>query len=160
MLQCLRSTGHLPCFLVPTLGDLTAQESPPPGIGHPRQKNANARESARGALGSWNWLMHYRCYSGCLWLDVFTGFVTHWETSRDFVQLVAWRKLYALRGRASFVAWLLSEWPVGLLKLLKRWEILTFSYSSANRICLSKQTGKQQDPPSEKEPNLCSTMIA
>ena len=25
-------TGHLPSFLVPTLGDLTAQEYPPPGI--------------------------------------------------------------------------------------------------------------------------------
>ena len=29
--------GHLPSFLVPTPGDLTAQESPPQGICHPRQ---------------------------------------------------------------------------------------------------------------------------
>ena len=28
----------LPPFFVPTPGDLTAQESPPPGICHPRQK--------------------------------------------------------------------------------------------------------------------------
>ena len=38
-----RRTGHFPSFFVPTPGDLTAQESPPPGICHPRQKNANAR---------------------------------------------------------------------------------------------------------------------
>ena len=30
--------GDLPSFFVPTSGDLTAQESPPPGICHPRQK--------------------------------------------------------------------------------------------------------------------------
>ena len=52
MLQCWRRTGHL-----------TAQEYPPPGICHPRQKNANARGSARGvgrgAGRSWNWPMHY-----------------------------------------------------------------------------------------------------
>ena len=30
MLQSWRRTGHLPCFFVPTPGDLTAQESPPP----------------------------------------------------------------------------------------------------------------------------------
>ena len=36
----------------PTLGDLTAQETPPPGICHPRQKKkANARGSARGGGG-------------------------------------------------------------------------------------------------------------
>ena len=38
MLQCWRRMGHLPSFFVPTPGDLTAQESPPPGICHPRQK--------------------------------------------------------------------------------------------------------------------------
>ena len=61
MLQCWRRTGHLPSFFVPTPGDLTAQESPPPGICHPRQKkNANARGSARGGggWGRWNWLTH------------------------------------------------------------------------------------------------------
>ena len=30
MLQSWRRTGHLPCFFVPTPGDSTAQESPPP----------------------------------------------------------------------------------------------------------------------------------
>ena len=30
--------GILPSFFVPTPGNLTAQESPPPGICHPRQK--------------------------------------------------------------------------------------------------------------------------
>ena len=57
----LTEAGHLPSFLVPTPEDLTAQESPLPGICHPRQnqKNANARGSARaggggGASRSWN----------------------------------------------------------------------------------------------------------
>ena len=36
MLQCWQRTGYLPSFLVPTLGDLTAQEYPPPGISLPR----------------------------------------------------------------------------------------------------------------------------
>ena len=37
------------CYsVVPTPGDLTAQEYPPRGICHPRQKNANAQGSARG----------------------------------------------------------------------------------------------------------------
>ena len=40
-------TGHLPSFFVPTPRNLTAQESPPPGICHQRQKNANAQGSAR-----------------------------------------------------------------------------------------------------------------
>jgi len=44
--------GHLPSFFVSTQGDLTAQEPPPRGICHPRQKNANARGSARGG-GGW-----------------------------------------------------------------------------------------------------------
>ena len=35
----LSRTGQLPSFFVPIPGDLTAQESPPPGICHPRQKN-------------------------------------------------------------------------------------------------------------------------
>ena len=58
--QCWRRTGHLPSFCVPTPGDLTAQESPTPGICHPRQKNAYARGSARRGGGGrrWNWLMH------------------------------------------------------------------------------------------------------
>ena len=44
--------------ICPLLLDLTAQESPPPGICHPRQKKkANARGSARvggGSRRSWN----------------------------------------------------------------------------------------------------------
>ena len=45
----LTEEGALPSLVVPTPRDLTAQESPPPGICHPRQKkNANARKSARG----------------------------------------------------------------------------------------------------------------
>ena len=39
-------------FFRPTPGDLTVQESLPPGICHPRQKNANARGSARGGGGA------------------------------------------------------------------------------------------------------------
>ena len=41
----------MPSFFVPTPGDLTAQEFPPPGIYHPTQKNANARGSSGG--GGW-----------------------------------------------------------------------------------------------------------
>ena len=47
----LTEDGAVPSFFVPTPGNLTAQESPPPGICHPRQKNANGRRSARG--GCW-----------------------------------------------------------------------------------------------------------
>ena len=36
----LTEDGHLPFFFVPTPGDLTAQESPPTRICHPRQKKA------------------------------------------------------------------------------------------------------------------------
>ena len=52
MLDCGRRTGHLPSFFFPTPGDLPAQESPPPGICHLGQKNANSRGSARGG-GGW-----------------------------------------------------------------------------------------------------------
>ena len=44
--------GICPFFFFPTPGDLPAQEFPPPGICHPRQKNANSRGSARGG-GAW-----------------------------------------------------------------------------------------------------------
>ena len=40
-------------FCRPHPGDLTAQESPPPGICHPREKNANVRGSAPGGGGRW-----------------------------------------------------------------------------------------------------------
>ena len=65
MSQCWRRTRHLPSFFVPTPGDLTTQYSPPSGICHPRQKNANAcGQPGGGGVGggsdrrSWNWLMH------------------------------------------------------------------------------------------------------
>ena len=38
--------GAFALFFIPTSGDLTAQESPPPGICHPRQKNANALQGS------------------------------------------------------------------------------------------------------------------
>ena len=63
MLQCWRRTGHLPSFFVPTLGDLTAQESPLPGIGHPMPKNAYAQGSARREGGGGGWL------AGRSWID-------------------------------------------------------------------------------------------
>jgi len=40
--------GHLPSSLVPAAGHLAAKVSPPPGICHSREKNANARGLARG----------------------------------------------------------------------------------------------------------------
>ena len=43
----------MPSFFVPTPGDLTAEESLPPGICHSRQKNGNARGSAEGGEGGW-----------------------------------------------------------------------------------------------------------
>ena len=48
----LTEDGAFPSFFVPTPGDLTAEESPPLGICHPRPKNANARASAWG-WGRW-----------------------------------------------------------------------------------------------------------
>ena len=41
----------MPSSLVPTAGHLAAKVSPPPGICHPREKNANAWGLARG--GAW-----------------------------------------------------------------------------------------------------------
>ena len=55
MLQCWRRAGHLPSFFVPTPGDLTAQESPPPGICHPRQKKClmpGGQPGGRRGLGA------------------------------------------------------------------------------------------------------------
>ena len=40
--------GHLPSFFVPTPEDLTAQESPTPGICHPRQKKKTMPPVGRG----------------------------------------------------------------------------------------------------------------
>ena len=46
--------GAFALFFHPHPGDLTAQESPCPGICHPRQKSVNARGSARGrGEGGW-----------------------------------------------------------------------------------------------------------
>ena len=61
MLQCWWRTGHLPSYFIPTQGDLTAQESPPPGICHTRQKNANAQGSAGegGGVGAADWCITF-----------------------------------------------------------------------------------------------------
>ena len=40
----------MPSVFVPTPGDLTTQESPPPGFAIQGKKNASARGSARGKL--------------------------------------------------------------------------------------------------------------
>ena len=46
----------MPSFFVPTPGDLTAQESPPPGICHPRpKKNANAWGQPGGGEAGPRW---------------------------------------------------------------------------------------------------------
>ena len=47
----LTEDGAFAPFCVSTPGDLTAQKSPPPGIFHPMQKNANARGSTRKGGG-------------------------------------------------------------------------------------------------------------
>ena len=65
-LQFWWRTVHLPSFFVPTPGGLTAQESPPPGIFHPRQKKMmlmpggqpGGEEAGRRWNFRWNWLMH------------------------------------------------------------------------------------------------------
>ena len=53
--KCCRVDGeqgiYSDSFFGPTPGDLTAQESPSPGICYPRPKNVNARGSARGGGG-------------------------------------------------------------------------------------------------------------
>ena len=51
MLQCWRRTGHLPSCFVPTPGDLTAQEFPPPRICYPSKKKCSARPGDRGGGG-------------------------------------------------------------------------------------------------------------
>ena len=53
MLQCWQRTGHLPSFFVPTPGDLTAQQSPPQGICHPRQKKLLIPGGKPGGGGGW-----------------------------------------------------------------------------------------------------------
>ena len=58
MLHCWQIAVNLPSFFVPTPGDLTAQESPPPGICHPREKKivpGGGRIGFLGARRSWNW---------------------------------------------------------------------------------------------------------
>ena len=52
-----RDICHLFC---PSAGDFTAQESPPPGICHLRQKIANARGQPGETGRSWNWQMYQR----------------------------------------------------------------------------------------------------
>ena len=45
----------MPYFFVPTPGDLTAEESLPPGICHSRQKNGNARAGGQPKGGGGGW---------------------------------------------------------------------------------------------------------
>ena len=52
MLQCWRRTWHLHSFLVSAPGDLTAQESPPSGICHPRPKKCYSPGVSPGR-GGW-----------------------------------------------------------------------------------------------------------
>ena len=47
----LTEDGAFAPFFRPTPKDLTAQESPTPGICHPRQKNANAGDQHEGGEG-------------------------------------------------------------------------------------------------------------
>ena len=54
MKTVLMEDGAFATFFVPYAGDFTAQESPPPGICHPRQKIANARGQPGGTGRSWN----------------------------------------------------------------------------------------------------------
>ena len=59
----LKEDAAFAVFFRPTLGDLTAQKSPPPEFAiQGKKKNANARGSARGGGGTagrrLNWLMH------------------------------------------------------------------------------------------------------
>ena len=51
--RTIPGVGHLPSSFVHTAGHLAAKVSPPPGICHPRKKNANARGLARGGGGGW-----------------------------------------------------------------------------------------------------------
>ena len=51
-LQCWRRTGHLPSFFVPTPGDLTAQESPPPEFAIQGKKQKGLMPGGRGELGA------------------------------------------------------------------------------------------------------------
>ena len=53
---CSFDEGWGICPLVPTPGDLTAPESPPPGICHPGRGGGGG-----GAGRRWNWLMHKCC---------------------------------------------------------------------------------------------------
>ena len=54
--KCCSVDRYFPSFLIPTPGDLTAQESSPPGISHPRQTKCFVRgqPGERGAGRRWN----------------------------------------------------------------------------------------------------------
>ena len=61
----LTEDGEFALFFRPTLGDLTAQESPPPEFVIQGKKIANARESARGGggvlgAGGIDWCINHR----------------------------------------------------------------------------------------------------
>ena len=49
--KCCSVDRYFPSFLIPTPGDLTAQESPPPGIRHPRQNALSGGSLGSGGLG-------------------------------------------------------------------------------------------------------------
>ena len=52
--SCLHARGtFLPSFFVPTLGDLTTQESPPPGICYQAKKKLLMPGNQRGGGGGW-----------------------------------------------------------------------------------------------------------
>ena len=48
----LTEDGEFALFFRPHPGEFDSSRVPTPGICHPRQKNANARRSARGGLGA------------------------------------------------------------------------------------------------------------
>ena len=118
MLQCWPRTGHLPSFFVPTPGDFTAQESPPPEICHPRQKmiipggqlGGGGGEGGEGAGHSWNWLMHYVGGVTVAFFLVFhLSLWTHYTWSKFYMYLEqkyfrSWSLAFALT--LMFFVWL------------------------------------------------------
>ena len=106
MLQFWRRARYLPSFFVPTPGDLTAEESPLPGISHPRRKKkmlmpgggGQPEEGGEGgARRSRNWLMHYsflfgaNCYAIWSMADaVFPHQMKQCQTFLDIASQTKW----------------------------------------------------------------------
>ena len=110
MLQCWWTTGHLPSFFVPTQGDLTAQRSPPPEIGHPRQKMLMPGGGGLGATGI-DW-----CSS--------------WEAKEASVRpLLWWIRSPPNRTGSSFESWLCAETdrPIQWTKYIPRLKVPGFT---------------------------------